>query len=447
MAESRDPLRNGAIFRVKDLSILRGGRAVGAPHQLPSDTSQRASPLDSLPSIIRSRFDELYRATPMPTFGPFQTLHDVKTTELMEQSTNFEPPQYVFPYPTSSNRQAVPGRAESSPQIRKKAGDSPVAEPPTVQLERMTTSNSSRKEPNLQVDSSNLGAAATPSKVDSSNLGAAATPSNRIAGRKRRLSAEKGTPSPDVHSQEPEPQIEVAVEVTDTSITIPEKAAVSDQSPLSGISQSTSPLIPLVSSKRSRMRMQDSSLLSLVEKSRPDSSPATPHPSSSVGDSSVTIIPVNAKEDRSANGSSTRRGRSDSHERPNKSENFMREKSRQKKSSPSPALKKSLSWTADEDRLLREAHRSTKINAGTQLQPRRTSTHPYELGDFWAQVASKVPGKKAEECSARWFEVIRLPFELYINVCLEYRENAQRKGEKWQKAPEVRICGMDIVEI
>ena len=341
MAESRDPLRNGAIFRVKDLSVLRGGRVVGAPRQVPSDASQRASPLDSLPSIIRSRFDELYRATPMPTFGPFQTLHDVKTTEVMEQSTTFEPPQYVFPYPTSSNRQPVPGRAESSSQIRKKAEDSPVAEPPIVQP------------PNFQ--------------VDSSNLDSAATASNRIEGLKRRLSAEKGRPLPDVHSQEPEPQIEVAVEVTDTSITLPDEAAVSDQSPLSGMRQSTSPLIPLVSSKRSRMRMQDSSLLSLVDKSRPDSSPATPHPSSSIGDSSIAIIPVNAKEDRSANGSSTRRGRSDSHERPNKSENVMRDKSRQKKSSPSPASEKSLSWTADEDRLLRDARRSTKINAGTQL--------------------------------------------------------------------------------
>ena len=97
MADSRDPLRNGAIFRVRDLSVLRGAR-VGPSRpsavSVSGNTDNRASPSDSLPSLIRSRFEELYRATPVPTFGPFQAM-------LTSRSTTEDLSTAVFPSPVS----------------------------------------------------------------------------------------------------------------------------------------------------------------------------------------------------------------------------------------------------------------------------------------------------------------------------------------------------------
>lgn len=97
MADSRDPLRNGAIFRVRDLSVLRGAR-VGPSRpsavSVSGNTDNGVSPSDSLPSLIRSRFEELYRATPVPTFGPFQAL-------LTSRSTTEDLSTAVFPSPVS----------------------------------------------------------------------------------------------------------------------------------------------------------------------------------------------------------------------------------------------------------------------------------------------------------------------------------------------------------
>ena len=355
MAESRDPLRNGAIFRVKDLSLLRGSRNLGiSTHPpIPSDASERAMPLDNLPSIIRSRFDELYRATPMPTFGPFQNLHSVKIAETTEK-TPLETAQYVFPYPTLTNRRPVPEARDGPPEIRRSSGDTPVGGP-------------RRAEPEP-------GAANTPEsglnlRLDSPKPGHIPTPSPGIIGSKRRLRAERRDPTPSSHSLLPKALAEATMETTDlpppeTAGSSPVRETVSAQSPLSDICDSKSPSAAPVSNKRSRMRMQDSSLLSLLDKSRLDSSPAHPLPNSSEAYTAGAMEVVRVGELPNSTNPYPRQGRNDTKEGPSNSKKLAKEKSRQKKASP--PLEKRLSWTADEDKLLREAHRTTRINASME---------------------------------------------------------------------------------
>ena len=351
MAESRDPLRNGAIFRVKDLSVLRGKRTTDTHRPLTSEASDRVSPLDHLPSVIRSRFDELYRATPMPTFGPFQTLQTSKVVTTSEKPT-FKTPQFVFPYPTSTSRPQFAEIGVSPHENKGTAEESKsVTEPLTV-------------EPGSAIAS----ASQTEHTTDSSKLGATSISSVRVGGSKRRLGVGILDTLPRTPSREPEPSSEAPAEVnhlsqSDTSNASPEKALVAVHSPAAGSGQSKSPQALPLSNKRSRMRMQDSSLLSLVDKARPDSSPATPHPGLALSDSSGIVKVTRAKEKRNTTSTPAKLGRNEGYT-DHKLDTSSVHNGNQKSFPQSQMVENPSSWTADEDRQLREAHKATKINAG-----------------------------------------------------------------------------------
>ena len=73
-----DPLKSGAIFRVKNISVMRSppavasgpvaavGSAPGAGGGGPAADAGSGGAKPDHTSIIKERFDQIYRATPLP---------------------------------------------------------------------------------------------------------------------------------------------------------------------------------------------------------------------------------------------------------------------------------------------------------------------------------------------------------------------------------------------